>query len=123
MTAIAELEIPQDSKILRAREYIDFFDEFTDPNEEVRTNRALVKNIIPSKSIKYDQCSSLYDNNFKYKINTIIAPDWFNKNLDVQQGSGIHFFINKKSAELYNEPCYMNKFKELITPKYQEMVY
>lgn len=123
--AIAELKIPENSTIVRAREYDEFFDIYSDANEEVRTDRAIVTNITPYEDIKYDKCYSLYDNSFTYKINKIIKPkNYFNIDENTQQGAGIHFFINKNKADSYDEPCYRQTFKDQLLPsKYEEIVY
>ena len=103
ITALVELEIPTNSKIIRATSYDEFGDPVSAANTEVRTNQAYVKNIIPSQN--YIECHSLYDKDFKYHVNTMIYPkdNYFNKNESTQEGAGIHFFVDRPDAERYKE--------------------
>ncbi len=73
-----------------------------------RCDKALVKKIINVKSNKeYETAISLYDNNFKYHLGKIIVTD-FDSNLENVCSTGIHFFLDKERALLYNNPYTYN---------------
>ena len=66
-----------------------------------RTNRALVVAIESiDKSISFKSGISHYDNNFMYEVGKEIIVNEYDENIE-ECSNGIHFFLNRKSAEEY----------------------
>ncbi|ANB50443.1 hypothetical protein [Powai lake megavirus] len=93
-SAIAELEIPTNSTIVKTK------------TSKLRTNQAVVKSI---KSISDDAiidetcvCYSIWDNSFMYRTGEIVSPRGeLNMDPDNACGSGINFFNSKEKAKNY----------------------
>nr|WBF70941.1 hypothetical protein [Megavirus caiporensis] len=95
--AIAELEIPVDSTIVKTR------------TSKLRTNQAIVKSIkfICDDSVVDESfvdesfvCYSVWDRSFIYRTGKKVSPKNEGLNLDPDNscGSGINFFNSKKEA-------------------------
>jgi antitoxin component YwqK of YwqJK toxin-antitoxin module len=67
-----------------------------------RCSYAIVKEIIDLKSgEKMNETQSMNDKNFKYSVGQKVVPNTFDTNLENICSSGIHFFLDKECAELY----------------------
>ena len=62
-----------------------------------RASRVKVLEIIGAKI-----AVSTYDNKTTYEVGKTVKADYWNEDRWVECGGGIHFFITKKEAELYN---------------------
>ncbi|AVG46054.1 hypothetical protein [Acanthamoeba polyphaga mimivirus] len=93
--AVAELEIPTDSIIVRTQ------------TSKMRANQAVVKSI---KSINDDAvidetyvCYSIWDKSFIYRTGKTVSPRGeLNMDPDNACGSGINFFNSERKAKNYN---------------------
>lgn len=106
--AIAELEIPKGSTIIRS----EFSSTDSDGNvtkyasRKLRTDRAILKKIENNSFFSKKEncvCYSIFDKNFKYKLGEEHKPERpFDSRIDTECVSGIHFFLNKDQAENYD---------------------
>lgn len=94
IVGIAELIIPPDALIVfpESRNVIT-------SSHKMRTNKAYVKSItgLSGGDLSYYECSSAYDPNFIYRIGSTVEAD-VNINYHSPCESGIHFYLDKKSA-------------------------
>jgi len=68
-----------------------------------RASQAKVLAIFDKKGKEIKETISTYDKTFIYKVGKIVKPtEKFEKNRWVECGAGIHFFITRREAELYN---------------------
>ncbi len=93
--AVAELEIPTDSIIVRTQ------------TSKLRTNRAIVKSIksISDNSVIDESfvCYSAWDKRFEYRTGKTVSPRGeLNMDPDNACGSGINFFNSERKAKNYN---------------------
>lgn len=90
--AIIKLKILEDSKRLSAT------------TNKCRCDKALVlaiENIDGTSSGVTEIVNKLYKPEITYKVGEIVYPDWFDENRWNECSHGIHFFVDRKSAELY----------------------
>lgn len=90
--AIIKLKILEDSKRLSAT------------TNKCRCDKALVlaiENIDGTSSGVTEIVNELYKPAITYKVGEIVYPDWFDENRWNECSHGIHFFVDRKSAELY----------------------
>jgi len=68
-----------------------------------RASKAKILAIFDKDGKKIKETTSIYDNTFIYKVGKIVKPtEKFEKDRWVECGAGIHFFITRIEAELYN---------------------
>lgn len=93
---IAELEIPVNSRIIRPIYYCDIFYE-PSVSESIRSNQVYVKSMPTNRN--YYECSSLYDETFKYTLNTLIKPNYFCNSEYHRTVDGIHSHLKKEHTQ------------------------
>jgi antitoxin component YwqK of YwqJK toxin-antitoxin module len=78
-----------------------------------RCSYAIIKEIIDLKTNqKINEAQSMYDKNFKYYVDQKVVPNTFDTNLENVCSSGIHFFLDKYRAELYEQILTNGEYKE-----------
>ena len=95
---IVTLEIPEDALTnIKRKDIVDI------NTAKHRTNKAKVLSIEDEDGKNYSEAVSFnYDKkSLTYKINETILIDDYDNNIETVCGSGIHFFLTKRCAELY----------------------
>ena len=88
---IVKLKIPKDAKRLSGT------------SRKCRCDKAKVLEIqaLNNPFIVYTEAHSWYNSDFVYKMGKTVKVTYFDDNRWIQCGEGIHFFMTRKEAEVY----------------------
>lgn len=93
---VITLEIPHDAITNIGRK-----DIVNKQTATYRTNKAIVRKITDIWGTSYQTAYSLYKKKIAYNVGELVEEPEFDKNIDTVCATGIHFFLNKECAELY----------------------
>jgi antitoxin component YwqK of YwqJK toxin-antitoxin module len=97
------LEIPKD-----ALTNIDRKDILNKQTAKYRTNKTIVRKITDIYGTVYHVAYSLYEKKLAYKVGELVEEPEFDTNMDTVSTKGIHFFLDKECAELYDRQFILN---------------
>jgi hypothetical protein len=77
-----------------------------------RCSEAVVKEIINlTTGESVNEARSIQDRDFEYNLGQKVVPHIFEEDNEIVCGGGIHYFLNRQCAELYEMTVYEGEFK------------